>query len=59
MGESLGHINVRIPDELEEKVRLIASRKFGLRKGFLTKAIVEALEEWIKRNEDILGDAHA
>jgi len=47
----MGHINVRIPDELEEKVRSIAVKKFGLRKGYLTKAIIDALEEWVKRNE--------
>ena len=35
---------------------MIASRKFGLRKGYLTKAIVEALEKWVKENEELLGD---
>lgn len=53
---SVGQLNVKIPNEIEEKFRLIASRKFGLRKGYLTKAIVEALEKWIKENEELLGD---
>jgi len=47
----MGQINVKIPDELEEKVRQIAAKKFGLRKGSLTKAIVEALKLWVEINE--------
>jgi len=55
----MGQLNIKIPDDLEEKVRLIASRKFGLRKGYLTKAITEALEEWVKKNEGKLGNKNA
>jgi len=46
----VGQLNVKIPDELEEKFRKLAVEKFGARKGFLTLAIMEAFEEWIKKN---------
>ncbi len=48
----MGQINVRIPDELERRLRVAAFRKFGFRKGALTKAIVEAIEEWLSNNEE-------
>jgi predicted DNA-binding protein len=48
--KKMGHLNLRIPDELEEKLRELAVKKFGARKGFLTKSIVEALEEWVRKN---------
>lgn len=46
----MGQLNVRIPDELEEKIRRIAAKKFGFKKGFLSKAVIEALKEWVERN---------
>ena len=51
----MGYINIRIPDELDEKIRQIAARKYGFRKGSLKKAIIEALEEWIRKNEEDEG----
>jgi len=48
----MGQLNLRIPDELEERLRELAVKKFGARKGFLTNAIVEALKEWIKKNSE-------
>ncbi|MDI6848057.1 MAG: hypothetical protein QMD23_08065 [Candidatus Bathyarchaeia archaeon] len=49
----MGHLNLRIPDQLEEELRRLAVKKFGARKGFLTKSIVEALEEWVKKNSQM------
>ena len=46
----MGQLNLRIPNDLEEKLRNLAVKKFGARKGFLTKSIVGALEEWVKKN---------
>ena len=53
--EVMGQINVNLPEELERKLREIAAKKFGLKKGFLSKAVVEAIREWVKRNE---GQVH-
>lgn len=46
----MAQLNVIIPDELDEKFRKLAAKKFGLRKGFLSKAVIEALEEWVEKN---------
>lgn len=51
----MGYINVKIPDELEDKIRRLAARKYGFKKGFLKKAIVDALEEWVKNNDEDEG----
>lgn len=46
----MGQLNLKIPDELEEKLRNTAVRKFGARKGFLRRAVEEAIREWLERN---------
>ena len=45
----MGKISVSLPDELEEKVRIKAVKKFGLKKGYLSNAVTEALKEWLKK----------
>ncbi len=44
----MAKISVVIPDELEKKLRLKAMEKFGMRKGYLSKALIEAIERWLK-----------
>jgi hypothetical protein len=44
----MGKISAIVPDELEEKVRQKAIKKFGIKKGYLSNAVVEALETWAK-----------
>lgn len=44
----MGKISVIIPDELEEKVRQKAIKKFGIKKGYLSNAMEEALKNWSK-----------
>jgi len=50
----LGQLNVKIPDELEEKLRSIAAKKFGFKKGSMKQAVIEALEEWVRNNSHML-----
>ena len=52
----MGQLNVRIPDELEEKLRFIAAKKFGFKKGSIKRAVIEALEEWVKNNSHMLPE---
>jgi hypothetical protein len=42
----MGRIDAIIDDDLEKKVRMKAVEKFGGKKGSLTEAIQEALEQW-------------
>ena len=46
----MGAIKVILPDDLEEKFRNKVFKKYGMKKGNITIAIQEALEEWIKKN---------
>ena len=52
----MGQLNVRIPDELEEKLRFIAAKKFGFKKGAIKRAVIEALEEWVRNNSHMLSE---
>ena len=44
-------MNIVISDELEEKFRIEVSKIYGLRKGNISKAIIDAIEQWIKNND--------
>mgnify|MGYP001073672909 CR=1 FL=1 len=44
----MGKISVSIPDDLEEAVRIRAMKKFGMKKGYLSNAVTEALRKWLK-----------
>jgi uncharacterized protein (DUF1778 family) len=46
----MGQINLKIDDELEKVFRQAAAEKFGARKGFLQKAIEEAVRDWTNKN---------
>jgi len=50
----MGKINLEIDDALEKEFRRGAAEKFEARKGFLKKAIEEAICDWINKNK---GDA--
>jgi len=46
----MGQVNLQIDDELEKEFRRIAVEKFEAKKGFLKKAIEEAIKDWINKN---------
>jgi metal-responsive CopG/Arc/MetJ family transcriptional regulator len=41
-------ISVSLPEKLEEKVRNKAIKQFGIKKGYLSKAVIKALETWLE-----------
>jgi hypothetical protein len=43
----MGKISVSLSNDLEEKVRKKAIAEFGIRKGYLSKAVIKALESWL------------
>ena len=47
----LGRIAADLPDELEKKLRLKTIERFGGRKGDLSKAVEEAITEWVAKEE--------
>jgi hypothetical protein len=46
-----GRICVDIPDELEKKLRLKVIERFGGRKGDLSRAVEEAVKDWVAKEK--------
>jgi len=42
---------VDIPDELEKKLRLKVIKRFGGKKGDLSRAVKEAVKEWVAKEK--------
>lgn len=51
----MGTITVNVKDEVEKEFRKVASIVHGEKKGYLGKAIAEAMQRWIdeKKQEEI------
>lgn len=47
----MGWVRAIVSDELEEKFRKVAMEKFGYKKGSLTKALEEAIKDYIRKAE--------
>lgn len=48
---SMGQVNLQIDDQLEKEFRRVAAERFEARKGFLKKAIEEAVRDWVSKNQ--------
>jgi hypothetical protein len=46
----MGQLNLKVDNELEKEFRKVAVERFGARKGFLKKAVEEAIRDWIRKN---------
>lgn len=46
----MGRIDVILSDELEKKFRNKVFKNFGMKRGNITTAIQEAIEQWIENN---------
>jgi len=47
----MGRISVAIPDQLEKKLRFKTIERFVGKKGDLTKAVEEAIQTWVAKEE--------
>jgi len=47
----MGRICVDIPDELEKKLRLKTIERFGGKKGDLSRAVEEAIKQWLTKEK--------
>jgi len=45
----MGRMSIVLSDKLEEKFRKVVAAKYGWKKGALSEAIEEAVEEWIRK----------
>ncbi len=51
-------ITVNVEEEVEHEFRKRASQRYGIRKGYLGRALTEAMKEWVKsRNADIEAES--
>jgi hypothetical protein len=46
----MGQVNLQIDDQLEKEFRRVAVERFEAKKGFLKKAVEEAISDWIRKN---------
>lgn len=49
---SMSLINARIDDKLLKDFRHVVYVKYGLRKGDLTKALEEAIKDYVQKNSE-------
>lgn len=47
-------ITVNVEEDIESEFRRVAGRKYGKRKGYLGRAVTEALKEWAKKGSSDL-----
>jgi hypothetical protein len=47
----VGRISVAIPDKLEKELRFKTVERFGGKKGDLSKAVEEAVQTWIAKDD--------
>ena len=45
----MGRIDIVLPDDVEQKLRMEVGRRMGVKRGNLTDAITQAIEDWIKQ----------
>lgn len=43
----MGRMNIELPDELEDRLRATVGQAYGARKGAITYALVDAVQDWI------------
>jgi metal-responsive CopG/Arc/MetJ family transcriptional regulator len=43
----MGRLVLSIPDDLEQRFRDAVYRRYGMKRGNLTRAIKEAIEQWV------------
>ena len=48
----MGRLDLNIDDKLEKQFRAAVYHKKGMKKGNLTSAVEEAIEDWIEKKEE-------
>ena len=52
----MGRIDIILPDEIEKKFRREVFERYGMKRGNLTEALQEAVEDWIKKKKVLLKE---
>jgi hypothetical protein len=48
----MGNFSVNLPDDVEDKFRREIAMRKGIKKGYITEALVEAINLWIASKPD-------
>ena len=49
----MGKMNVVLPDDLEKKFREAVFKSKGMKKGNISQSLEEAIQKWIKDQEEL------
>ena len=49
----MGRIDIILPDDMERKFREEEFKKYGMKKGNITIAVEEAVDDWIKKKKKL------
>ena len=47
----MGRIDIILPDDKEKKLRMEVGRRMGVRRGALTDAVIEAIDNWLEEDK--------
>jgi hypothetical protein len=47
----MGRIDIILPDDKEKKLRMEVGRRTGVRRGALTDAVIEAIDNWLEEGK--------
>ena len=47
--DTMGRMQIVLPHKVELKLRKKAAEKYGYKKGAISKAMEEAIEDWLKK----------
>jgi hypothetical protein len=55
----MGTLTINVKDDIEQEFRMVAGTIYGKKKGYLGKAITEAMQNWVyeRRQERIAKEA--
>ena len=48
----MGRMDITLPNDLEQRFRQEVFKRYGMKKGNITLAIREAIEQWIEKGEE-------
>ena len=47
----MGRMDIILPDDLEQRFREEVFERYGMKRGNITKAVQEAIKQWMKEGE--------
>lgn len=47
----MGRVDIILPDDLEQRFREEVFKRLGMKRGNITLAVQEAIEQWVEKGE--------